>query len=481
MQDLPGAPGTARQGRTRIIVSTNDGGKATQPRAPGHERPRAAQRAARHGRLSAALRAPGADVPLAMTAGAPGQHCLSAAPRAPGHERPLAAQRAAGRDRLSATPRAPGADVPLATAAGAPGQYCLSAVPSAPDHDRSDARHQRAPGHGRPLAASSDVAGHGRPRATPRAPGADVPLATAAGAPGQHRLRAMANATVSLPAGLRRLRQECLPRVPANPRTLTYPRSHRDTAHTRTKYSRAFPSPCAAGGLQGGQVVSPASSLRRKPRSRPRPAAHRRADSPSLPGKGPGDRSKLHHTWHYPCGFGLSGVRSKPQPTHQVHPAIQVSPHPRSCSTAATGFSLQHPSRAPPWPSAVPLHCGGAIGGPGLLPSPHGGEGPGGGAQPHHTWQYPCGRGPSQAEAHHPVRRRPPAPAILERMFPILTPRARRLRTRIPARRQRCSGGPRTPRPAGKLVRRATRPRQQAPPSRRTPHDIALERFTGEH
>ena len=144
MQDLPGAPGTARQGRTRIIVSTNDGGVATQPRAPGHERPLAAPRAARHGRLSAASRAPGADVPPATTAGAPGQH----------------------------------------------------------------------------------------------------------------RLRAMANATVALPAGLRRLRQEGLPRVPANPRTLTYPRSHRDTAHTRTKYSRAFPSPCAAGGLQGGQVVS---------------------------------------------------------------------------------------------------------------------------------------------------------------------------------------------------------------------------------
>ena len=380
MQDLPGAPGTARQGRTRTIVSTNDGGVATQPRAPGHERPPSAKRAPGHGRLSAALRAPGADVPPATTAGAPGQYRLRAVPpapdhrssarhqRAPGHGRPLAALRAARHDRPCATPRAPGADVPLATAAGAPGQYCLSAVPSAPDHDRSDARHQRAPGHGRPLAASSDVAGHDRPCATPRAPGADVPPAITAGAPGQHRLRAMANATVALPAGQRRLRQEGLPRVPANPRTLTYPRSHRDTAHTRTKYSRAFPSPCAAGGLQGGQVVSTASSLRRKPQSSPRPATGRRADSPSLPGKGPGDRSKLHHTWHYPCGFGLSGVRSKPQPTHQVHPAIQVSPHPRSCSTAATGFSLQHPSRAPPWPSAVPLHCGGTIGGPGLLP-----------------------------------------------------------------------------------------------------------------
>ena len=256
MQDLPGAPGTARQGRTRIIVSTNDGGKATQPRAPGHERPRAAQRAARHGRLSAALRAPGADVPLAMTAGAPGQHCLSAAPRAPGHERPLAAQRAAGRDRLSATPRAPGADVPLATTARAPGQ---------------------------------------------------------------HRLRAMANATVALPAGLRRLRQECLPRVPANPRTLTYPHSQLDTAHNRESGNPR--PPVATGGPPGGY----APATRATPSQTPTRLLSRST-------------------------------------THQVHPVIQVPPHPRSCSTACTGFLRQHPSRAPPRPSAVPLHSGGTKG-----------------------------------------------------------------------------------------------------------------------
>ena len=254
MQDHPGAPGTARQGSTRIIVSTNRGGKATQPRAPGHERPRAAQRAARHGRLSAALRAPGADVPLAMTAGAPGQHCLSAAPRAPGHERPLAALSAAGHDRLSAALQAPGADVPLATTARAPGQHRLSAAPIA---------------------------------------------------------------TVPSPAGLRRLRQEYLPRVPATPNTLTYP-------HSR----------------------STVSSLRRKPQSTNRPVAGRRADSPSLAGKGPGVRSKS-------LPIEEPTLMSRPSPagsatTHQVHPAIQVPPHPRSCSTAETGFLRQHPSRAPP-------------------------------------------------------------------------------------------------------------------------------------
>ena len=201
MQDLPGAPGTARQGRTRIIVSTKDGGKATQPRAPGHERPRAALRAARHGRLSAALRAPGADVPPATTAGAPGQHRLRA-------------------------------------------------VPPAPDHDRSRARHTMAPGHGRPLAASSGVAGHDRPCATLTAPGHDVPLATTAGAPGYDRLSAVAIATVSSPAGLRRLRQEVLPRRPCqspHPDLLASP-----------PYQPSFPrkreatSPRSNGGTTGG-------------------------------------------------------------------------------------------------------------------------------------------------------------------------------------------------------------------------------------
>ena len=183
MQDYPGAPGTARQGSTRTIVSTNRGGKATQPRAPGHERPLTAQRAARHGRLSAATRAPGADVPLATTARAPGQHCLSAAPRAPGHERPLAAQRAAGHDRLSAALRAPGADVPLATTARAPGQHRLSAAPIA---------------------------------------------------------------TAPVPAGLRRLRQVILPRTPATPNTLTYLHSLQITANLQALvYPQTHPRPAA--------------------------------------------------------------------------------------------------------------------------------------------------------------------------------------------------------------------------------------------
>ena len=121
--------------------------------------------------------------------------------------------------------------------------------------------------------------------------------------------------------------------------------AHQNTAHTRTDYSRAALSPCIAGGPQGGQPLLP---------------------SPHG-GEGPGDGPKPHHTWHYPCGFGPSWLRpGAPSPgacsggglgrgrrlahptTHQVHPAIQVPPHPRPCSTADTGFSRQHPSRAPP-------------------------------------------------------------------------------------------------------------------------------------
>ena len=303
-QVLPGAPGTARQGPTRTIMLVNSGGNATQPRAPGHERPRTAPHAARHGRLSAATRAPGADVPPTTTAGAPGQYCLSAALQAPGHGRPLAITAGVPcRDRLSAAPRAPGDDAALAA----------TAMP---------------PSHHRPSAA---------------------PIATA-----------------PVPAGLRRLRQGILPRVPANPRTLIYSPAHRDTVHTHTTYLRAAPSPCAAGGPQGGQVTSPTrhshrlnrhsresgnprppvatggpqggqvmpltSSLRPKPQSIAMRTPDHRANSPSLPGKGP-------------------GVRSRPQTTHQVHPAVQVPPRPRSCSTAHTGRLLRPPSRAPPKPT----------------------------------------------------------------------------------------------------------------------------------
>ena len=269
MQDLqdPGAPGTARQGRTGTSVPTDSGGVATQPRAPSHERPLAAQRAAGHGWLSAALEAPGDDEPLTTTARAPGHDCLSAVPRTPGHGRPLAAQRAAGRDRLR-------------VAFGAPGD--------------------------------------------------DVPLATTAGAPGHDRLSAVLIATVPLPAGVSRLRQVILPRVPANPRTLTYSQSHQDTAKYRATNSQAPTYP---------QSRSTASSFPRKRES---------INRPSQAGS---------------AGATAPTARST---THQVHPAVQVPPRPRSCSTAGAGFSPQPHPRAPPhpppktypWQAIPPLHHG---------------------------------------------------------------------------------------------------------------------------
>ena len=303
---------TARQGNTRIIMLVNSGGTATQPRAPG------------------------ADIPPATTAGAPGQYCQSAAHLAPGHERPRAALRAARHGRPSAAPRAPGADVPPATTAEAPGQYRLCAAHRAPDHCRSRPV-PKAPGHGRPRAASSDVVRPDRLRATLRAPGADVPLATVAGAPGQHRLRAVANATVALPAGQHRPRQEGLPRVPANPRILTHPHFHhtassfprqRRSGHVPTNAVGAqpvAPVPPQDGGTTGGLNGSPSQ-----------PAAVRRpAPSPGAGGGGGGGRPPrpTHH------------------PTHQVQPAIQGLPHPRPCATADTGFLRQHPSHAPPPPA----------------------------------------------------------------------------------------------------------------------------------
>ena len=143
------------------------------------------------------------------------------------------------------------------------------------------------------------------------------------------RLSAAPIATVALPVGPRRLRQEGLTHTPANPRTQTHSPAHQDSTRNRLTVVQALPSPCIAGGLQGGQPFLP---------------------SPNV-GEGPGVRLSAHPT------------------AHQVQPVIQVPPHPRPCSTADTGFSAS----TPPAPLRlviaaeaaihVPLHCGGTIGG----------------------------------------------------------------------------------------------------------------------
>ena len=187
-------------------------------------------------------------------------------------------------------------------------------------NDGGIATQPQAPGHDRPFTTSTGAAKHGRLSAAPRAPGADVPPATPARAPGQYRPRAVAIATVALPAGPHRLRQESLPHTPANPRTLTYSYSH----HT-------------------------ISSLQLAPQSIAMHTPDHRANSPSLQGRGRGlgpTRPPLLPL--STCWRGGRGVRPKP---HQAHPAIQVPPRPRSCSTACTGLSHHHPARAPPTPT----------------------------------------------------------------------------------------------------------------------------------
>ena len=359
------APG---QHRLRAVPSAPDHARsaARHTKAPGHDRPRTALPAARHGRPVAIPRAPGADVPSATTAGAPGPHCLCAAKKAPGHDRPHAAPPAAWHGRPVAIPRAPGADVPSASTAGAPGPHRLRAA-------------KKAPGHGRPLAALR-AARHDRPVAILKAPGTDVPPASTAGAPGQHRPRAVAIATAPLPAGPHRPRQKGLPHTPANPRTHTHSPTHQDTIHAHARYrrttryaqSRASMSrtpirdgnprpPVATGGPQGGQVMSPVSSLRRRPQSisfRTTHIRHSRASMSRTPIRGGNPSCSSFHPENpdadkplHPlskCWRGGRGVRLT---SHQAHPAIQVPPQPRSCSTARTGLPLNYPARAPPQPT----------------------------------------------------------------------------------------------------------------------------------
>ena len=105
------------------------------------------QRAAGHGRLSAASGAPGPDVPLATTAGAPGH------------------------DRLSAVQQAPGPDVPLATTARAPRHDRLSAAHLVPDHNRSGAALAAASVPDRSPVSPPPVSAHDRSRHAPVAAG----------------------------------------------------------------------------------------------------------------------------------------------------------------------------------------------------------------------------------------------------------------------------------------------------------------------
>ncbi len=171
--------------------------------------------------------------------------------------------------------------------------------------------------------------GHGRPPAAPPAGGHDC-------------LSAVPSATAPVPVHVYRLRQEFLPRVPVTPNTLTASHSHRLDRHSRylaPLYRHSCP-----------------------------PSRHsRESGNPSC--------SSFHP--------------DHPASDHQVHPATQVPPRPRSCSTAGTGYPHPHPARAPPSrppTENLPLPAASSPrrGRPPktyprqpLPPSPHGGEGPG--------------------------------------------------------------------------------------------------------
>ena len=147
MRDTSGAH-AAQAGSGLGILPAISGGIATQPRAPGHERPRpASSDAARHGRLSAASTAPGPDVPRAPSARAPGQYCQSAAPRAPGP------------------------DVLLATTARVPRHDRLSAAQPVPEHNRSGATLAAASVPDHSPVSHPPAAGHDRSRRVPVAAG----------------------------------------------------------------------------------------------------------------------------------------------------------------------------------------------------------------------------------------------------------------------------------------------------------------------
>ena len=88
----------------------------------------------------------------------------------------------------------------------------------------------------------------------------------------------------------------------------------------------------------------------------------------------------------------------------------------RSCPTPLpipASSPTRLPTKTPPTttrtirkPLCPPASRGDYRGASPCSPSPHGGEGPGDGPKPHHTWHYPCGFGPSWL--------RPGAPPPLE-------------------------------------------------------------------
>ena len=124
-------------------------------------------------------------------------------------------------------------------------------IPLAPDHVRSRAAPMLIPkarDHIRPRAASMASPGHAA--CGPASAGPSVPLTTAL-----------------VPAQMSRLLQVVLPRVPATPRTFTYPQSHSTTHQVHPALlAPTRPPPATAGTGCSRQRHSRASApARRKP------------------------------------------------------------------------------------------------------------------------------------------------------------------------------------------------------------------------
>ena len=376
MQDHPGAPGTARKRITRTVVPAACGGAAAHQKAPGQDRPPVAQPATRPDRPCATPQAPGYDVPQASPAWAPVHNRPSAAPRAPvadrcrpaqrapGQDRPLVAQNAAGPDHPRATPQAPDQDVPRASPARAPGsdrpraaqlgpdyhrphpapmaplghalaragtyvpitttllparvsrllQDCLSRITATPNtrtypqsrrpnrHSHRLNRHSRASGNPRPPVATGGLQGGYAP--------ASPPLHMVERGPGDGP---KAHHTWHYPCGFGPSGGEARSATPPVHPPITAPTAARRSpptaagVHPATHGTGSPPHPARAPPSLPSPHAGAGPGVRQPTTHYPPPPLY-------MVERGPGDRPKAHHTWHYPCGFGPSGGEASRPP-----------------------------------------------------------------------------------------------------------------------------------------------------------------------
>ena len=145
MQDESGAQ-VAPAGSSRSIMPADNGGVATQPRAPGHDEPLATPAwAPGHGRLCASHCAPGHDQPPAAQSSVPGHDRPRAAlATVSAHDRPHVTHPPPGHDRSRRAPAA-GSRPTLVTHPTAPGQVFITAAPAPADRAGRNTSKERTP------------------------------------------------------------------------------------------------------------------------------------------------------------------------------------------------------------------------------------------------------------------------------------------------------------------------------------------------